>query len=148
MFKDWLPPTSAKEYGEPFRKKGRYETTSFTRVKPNSKDGCGASIVITEIKGCRNYLDIFQRDSVHWASAKEVAKVRYEFVNGSRIKRVAVLVYKAERHPETNNLSAMQQVDWYLQGENNAYHISFVSCFMLLELLPQIKNIVTSLKEK
>ena len=55
--------------------------------------------------------------------------------------------YKAERHPETNELSALQKAEWYLQGRENVYYISFTSCSLFLELLPQIKDIVASLKE-
>lgn len=148
MLKGWLPPTSAKEYGEPFRRKGKYETTTFLRVNPKRKDRCGASVEITEIKGCRNYLDVFQRDSIRLASNERVIKVRYEPISGGNIKRMTVLVYKADRHPETNELSALQQVNWYVQGSANTYYISFSSCTMLLELLPRIKMIVASLKEK
>ena len=63
------------------------------------------------------------------------------------LKRWLLLRYKAERHPETNELSALQKAEWYLQGRENVYYISFTSCSLFLELLPQIKDIVASLKE-
>ena len=34
---------------------------------------------------------------------------------------MAFTSYKAERHPETNELSALQKAEWYLQGRENVY---------------------------
>ena len=75
-------------------------------------------------------------------------KVIYKSVNSKNgVKKMAFTSYKAERHPETNELSALQKAEWYLQGRENVYYISFTSCSLFLELLPQIKDIVASLKE-
>lgn len=147
MFKSWLPPSAVKEYGEPFRKKGKYETTSFVRVNPVRTDRCGTSITVTEIKGCRAYIEVFQKDSLRWISSKNIIKVEHSLTNGTNIKRITVLTHKANRHPETKELSALQQINWYLQGKRNTYCVSFTSCTSLLELLPEVKTIVASLDE-
>lgn len=149
MFKDWLPPTSAKEYGEPFREnKVECETTTFIRINPHRVDRCGTTISITELKGCRDYRNLYKRDSLRVLSNRQVVKKNYNLVNGGNVKRIVTLVYKADRHPETGELSILKQVNWYLQGRTNVYYISFTSCSMLVELLPQIKMIVASLNEK
>jgi hypothetical protein len=101
-----------------------------------------------EIQKCASFQEIFKEDSI-WASTDTTqVKVIYKSVNSKNgVKKMAFTSYKAERHPETNELSALQKAEWYLQGRENVYYISFTSCSLFLELLPQIKDIVASLKE-
>lgn len=59
---------------------------------------------------------------------------------------MAFTSYKAERHPETNELSALQRLNGICRGVK-MYIISVLRLARVLELLPQIKDIVASLKE-
>ena len=120
----------------------------FMRVYSKRKDRCGAVLTIMEIQKCASFQEIFKEDSI-WASTDTTqVKVIYKSVNSKNgVKKMAFTSYKAERHPETNELSALQKAEWYLQGRENVYYISFTSCSLFLELLPQIKDIVASLKE-
>lgn len=118
------------------------------RVYSKRRDRCGAVLTIMEIQKCASFQEIFKEDSI-WASTDTTqVKVIYKSVNSKNgVKKMAFTSYKAERHPETNELSALQKAEWYLQGRENVYYISFTSCSLFLELLPQIKDIVASLKE-
>ena len=102
-------------------------------------------MTIIEVQNCKCYQEIFERDSVSALADATRVKVIYRSINGR--KKMIVSSYKADRHPETNELSALQKVEWYLQGNKCVYYISFSSCSMFLELLPQVKGIVASLKE-
>ena len=131
---------------EPLRRtREGYETTKFMRVYSKRKDRCGSVLTIIEVQNCKCYQEIFERDSVSALADATRVKVIYRSINGR--KKMIVSSYKADRHPETNELSALQKVEWYLQGNKCVYYISFSSCSMFLELLPQVKGIVASLKE-
>ena len=124
--KGWKRPSAVHSCNdEPLKRvNGKYETTKFMRVYSKRKDSIWASTDTTQVK------------------------VIYKSVNSKNgVKKMAFTSYKAERHPETNELSALQKAEWYLQGRENVYYISFTSCSLFLELLPQIKDIVASLKE-
>ena len=148
--KGWKRPSAVHSCNdEPLKRvNGKYETTKFMRVYSKRKDRCGAVLTIMEIQRCASFQEIFKEDSI-WASTDTTqVKVIYKSVNSKNgVKKMAFTSYKAERHPETNELSALQKAEWYLQGRENVYYISFTSCSLFLELLPQIKDIVASLKE-
>ena len=148
--KGWKRPSAVHSCNdEPLKRvNGKYETTKFMRVYSKRKDRCGAVLTIMEIQKCASFQEIFKEDSI-WASTDTTqVKVIYKSVNSKNgVKKMAFTSYKAERHPETNELSALQKAEWYLQGRENVYYISFTSCSLFLELLPQIKDIVASLKE-
>ena len=148
--KGWKRPSAVHSCNdEPLKRvNGKYETTKFMRVYSKRKDRCGAVLTIMEIQKCASFQEIFKEDSI-WASTDTTqVKVIYKSVNSKNgVKKMAFTSYKAERHPETNELSALQKAEWYLQGRENVYYFSFTSCSLFLELLPQIKDIVASLKE-
>lgn len=146
MFKDWIPPTGVTLSDQRLRKR-KYEEWTFMRVNPKRRDRCGSTLTITEIKGCKSYYEKYREDSIRRASSDFYVKLVYQRLNKNNVRGIVSSAEKADRHPETHELSSLQCIEWYLQGEKNTYHISLCSCAMLLELLPEVEKLVFSLKE-
>lgn len=145
MFKDWIPPTGVTLSHQRLRK-GKYEEWAYVRLNPQRRDRCGATLTITEIKGCKSYYEKYREDSIQRTN-DDCIKLIYKRLNKNNVRAIVSSAYKADRHPETHELSSLQYIEWYLQGEKNTYHISLCSCTMLLELLPEVEKLVFSLKE-
>lgn len=146
IFKDWVPPTGVTESDQRLVKR-KYDEWSYVRVNPQCADRCGATLTITEIKGCQSFYEKFREDSIRRTFDKTSIKVVYKRLNKNNVKAMVSSALKADRHPETNELFSLQNVEWYVQGKKNTYHISLVSCSMLLDLLPEVEKLIFSLKE-
>lgn len=117
--KGWKRPSAVHSCNdEPLKRvNGKYETTKFMRVYSKRKDRCGAVLTIMEIQKCASFQEIFKEDSI-WASTDTTqVKVIYKSVNSKNgVKKMAFTSYKAERHPETNELSALQRLNGICKG--------------------------------
>lgn len=151
MIKGWEPSTGEKLHKKPARRpiKG-YETTQITRIRPkDSIKDMGASITIMEFKGCKSYRLIQKQDSLDYLNMYSINSAIWSVLNSTRVKRSVVLVYKADKHPETGQNQILKIKRWYVQGKSNTYVISFATTEERTwdkELL-EMEKIAFSLKE-
>ena len=69
--------------------------------------------------------------------------------NAAKVKSAVVLIYKADKHPETGQNQILRIKNWYVQGRSNTYVVSFATTENQIwyEELPEMEKIVLSLKE-
>lgn len=151
MIKGWEPSTGEKLYKKPARRTIRgYETTYVSRVRPKcSIKDMGASISVMEFKECKSYKVIQKQDSLDYLNTHSIDSANWSVPNAAKVKSAVVLIYKADKHPETGQNQILRIKNWYVQGRSNTYVVSFATTENQIwyEELPEMEKIVLSLKE-